>query len=295
MDIGDWTATPDLNDIYRDIRALGLETNLAELEAYGFTVIKDAFSPAKTREVREAIIGIAEQRVGHRLDVETEQDVAGIALIPYLLFKDPVFAEVVVNPKPLALITYLLGKHCLLSSVVCHLKGAGGPGLPLHSDNANGVPEPFTPYSQVANCNYALTDYTEEGGCLAMIPGSHRMHRQPTKWEMRLDGDYRHEHAVPIKVPAGSAIVWHGHVWHGSFPRKTPGLRVNLSTFYCREYMQPQEAYRANIPEGFLGDNDHRLARLLGADVVHGWKDEGPGPKFGQRNVEITRSRTWQN
>ena len=35
MQIGDWAATPDLNDIYREIRDLGLETNLAELEAFG--------------------------------------------------------------------------------------------------------------------------------------------------------------------------------------------------------------------------------------------------------------------
>ena len=32
MDIGDWHSTRDLNDLYRLIRKLGLETNLAELE-----------------------------------------------------------------------------------------------------------------------------------------------------------------------------------------------------------------------------------------------------------------------
>jgi len=42
MEIGDWAATRDLNRIYADIRALGLETNLAELEAFGFTVIEGA-------------------------------------------------------------------------------------------------------------------------------------------------------------------------------------------------------------------------------------------------------------
>jgi hypothetical protein len=39
MEIGEWRATRDLNDLYREIRDLGLETNLAELEAFGFTVI----------------------------------------------------------------------------------------------------------------------------------------------------------------------------------------------------------------------------------------------------------------
>ena len=295
MDIGNWSATPDLNTVYREIRGLGLESNLAELEAFGFTVIEGALSPDMTRDVRETIIGIAEDKVGHRLDVETEQDVDGINLIPYLLFRDPIFRKTIMNPGPLALITYLLGQHCVLSSQVCHLKGAGGPGLLLHSDSSNGLPEPFSPYSQVANCNYALTDYTEEAGCLAMVPGSHRKHRQPTRWEVGLDGNHRYEHVIPIEVPAGSAIIWHGNTWHGSFPRKTPGLRVNLSNYFCREYLTPQEAYRGNIPDGFLGEGDDRMARLLGADLIHGWKEEGPSAKFGQRNMEVARSRTWQN
>ena len=36
MEIGDWPATRDLNDLYREIRSLGLEAQVAELEAFGF-------------------------------------------------------------------------------------------------------------------------------------------------------------------------------------------------------------------------------------------------------------------
>jgi hypothetical protein len=297
MEIGDWTATPDLNVIYREIRALGLETNLAELEAFGFTVIEGALDAETTKGLRGRILEIAEARLGRALDPEreTEDSLKGVQLIPYLLFKDPVFKTAVLNHKPLALITYLLGRHCILSSLTCHLKGPGGDGLLLHSDTANGIPEPFSPYSHVANTNYALTDYTEENGCLAMAPGSHRLHRQPTKWETGLDGNRRYEHVIPIEVPAGSAIVWHGNTWHGSFPRKKPGLRVNLATYFCREYLQTQEAYRYNVPEGYLQPGDERLARLLGADLVHNWRDEGAGEKFAARHREIGRSRTWQN
>jgi len=295
MEIGDWSATRDLNDLYREIRALGLESNLAELEAFGFTIIEGALSPQLTTQLRDTILRIAEQRRGAKLDLAAETDLNDIALIPYLLFKDRVFREAVLNPKPLALISYLLGKHCILSSLVCHLKGPGGAGLLLHSDTSNGVPDPFTPYAQVANANYALTDYSEAGGCLAMVPGSHRMHRQPTKWETGLDGNRRNEHVIAVEAPRGSAIIWHGNTWHGSFPRKIPGLRVNLSTYFCREYMAPQEAYRDNVPDGFLQDGDDRLARLLGGDLIHGWKDEGPSAKFARRNAEVARNRTWQN
>jgi hypothetical protein len=56
MEIGDWAATRDLNAIYGQIRALGLEANLAELEAFGFTVIEGALSPDLTRRLRGAVL-----------------------------------------------------------------------------------------------------------------------------------------------------------------------------------------------------------------------------------------------
>ena len=278
MQIGDWSATPDLNDIYREIRALGLETNLAELEAFGFTVVEGALSADLTQRLKDTVIGIAEARVGRKLDLENEVELNDIELIPYLLFKDPVFRESVLNPKPLALITYLLGKHCVLSSLVCHLKGPGGNGLLLHSDSSNGLPEPFSPYSQVANCNYALTDYTEAGGCLAMVPGSHRKHRQPTRWEVGLDGNHRYEHVIPIEVPAGSAIVWHGNTWHGSHLRDLPGVRMNLAAYFCRQFVQTQEQRKGATPPKVLARrcNDERFEVLMGERQPYGWREEGP-------------------
>jgi Phytanoyl-CoA dioxygenase (PhyH) len=296
MEIGDWSGTPDLNGVYREVRARGLETNLAELEAFGFTVIEGALTTAQAAAARDAIIAIAKQRLGRKLDLENETDYADLQFIPFLLFKDPIFREVLMTPGPLALITYLLGNHCILSSLGSHLKGPGGNGLLLHSDTGNSAPDPFTPYSQVANCNFALTDYSEQKGALAMVPGSHRHARQPTRWEVGLDGQRRYPHVIPIEVPAGSAIVWHGNTWHGSFPRKAPGLRVNLSCYYCREYIQPQEDYRRNVPEGFLrGEEDARLARLLGADLVYGWQDEGPLKMYARRAESAGAIRSWQS
>ena len=39
MEIGDWQATKAVNGCYRAIRELGLESNIAELDTFGFTVI----------------------------------------------------------------------------------------------------------------------------------------------------------------------------------------------------------------------------------------------------------------
>ena len=294
MEIGEWTATRDLNRNYRDIRELGLETNLAELEAFGFTIIENALSPTLTKRLRDAVLAAGEARYGKPLDLEHETNVHEVELASYLLYKDPVFEEAVLNPKPLALITYLLGYSCWLSSLTSHVKGPGEVGLLLHSDTANGVPAPFSAYSHVANCNYALTDYTEAGGALAMVPGSHRFHRQPTQWEVALSGNERNPHAIPIEVPAGTAVVWHGNTWHGSFPRKMPGLRVNLATYFCRQYMAPQEIYGDSVPEELLARHgrDSRMAQLLGLNHFNGWRDEGPDLTGRKR---LPAGRSWQS
>lgn len=276
MEIGAWSATPDLNVIYREIRALGLEPNLAELEAYGFTVIEGALDADLTAALRSRVVDITAARLGRPLDVDGETAYRGLQFVPYLLFQDDLFRRALLNPRPLALVTYLLGRSCQLSSLGSHVKGPSDDGgLALHSDQANGVPQPFPPQSQVANCNYALTDYREEDGALAMVPGSHRHLRQPTAAERDLTGATRYRHAIPVEVPAGSAIVWHGATWHGSFPRRTPGLRVNLSCYFCRPHLLPQEDYRHHVPPGYLGEGDERLATLLGARQAWGWTDEG--------------------
>jgi ectoine hydroxylase-related dioxygenase (phytanoyl-CoA dioxygenase family) len=294
MQIGNWSATRELNDLYREIRELGIEGNLAELSAFGFTVIEGALSADLTTRLRTKIIAIAEDRLGRKLDIANEVDTQEINFIPYLLYKDPVFQEALLERRQLALITYLLGQHCQLSSLSCHLKGPGGAGLLLHSDTGNGVPAPFSPYSLVANCNFALTDYTEERGALAMVPGSHNLARHPTVSERGLDGNDRNPDAIPIEVPAGSAVVWHGNTWHGSFPRKIPGLRINLSTYYCRQFIVPQENYKDHVPAGYLDGNPDaaRLGRLLGQETVHGWRDDGPSERFNERRG--VAGRTWQ-
>ena len=294
MKIGDWVGCEDLNRVYREIQDLGLESNLAELEAFGFTVIEGAISPDTTRRARDAVARSWEQRYGRKLDLENETEHHNVEVASYLLYEDPAFEECVLAPKPLALITYLLGYSCNLSSMTSHVKGPGDQALLLHSDTSNGVCAPFAPYSHVANTNYALTDYTEAGGCLAMVPGSHQVARQPLQWERGLVGNERNPHAIPIEVPAGSAVVWHGNTWHGSFHRQIPGVRINLATHYCRQHIEPQELYRYNVPDELLEryGPDSRMATLLGQHKFNGWAKEGPDMT---RFRSMRAGATWQS
>ena len=277
-----------LDRVMADIDAAELGPHLVELEAQGFTTIRGVLSEATIERAKAAILDRAEHLTGQRIDPgsATAADYEGMTYLPYLLYDDEVFEEILMEPKPLALITYLLGESCILSSLGCHFKGPGGMPLPLHSDNGNGMPPPYPAYSQVANVNYALTPYSREAGALAMVPGSHRLARPPRPDEMVLGGPDTNPKALSMDLQPGDVVVWHGNTWHGSFARQIPGIRMNLAVYFCRQYLQSQEQHKGVVPEAVLNRhaNDERFLTLLHQQQPYGWQKEGPDYQLMARN-----------
>lgn len=263
-----------------EIDALGLNGNVAELETIGYTTVKGAIDADLVARAKTAIIRVMERKAGRSVDADAEEQATwdGVSLAHYLLFEDEVFESIVAAPKPLALISYLLGRSCVLSSMTCHFKGKGGTPLVLHSDNGNGIPAPFSMVSQVANCNYALTPYSREAGALAMVPGSHRLCRHPRPDESTLDDDNCNPNAVPMGLSPGDCVVWHGNTWHGSFKREVPGIRMNLAVYFARQYIVTQEQYDRAVPQEMLDRhaNDQRFLRLLGQRQPYNYNAAGP-------------------
>ena len=277
-----------LDRILAEIDELGLKEHLIELETRGFTTIEGVLSKGTVERAQAAILDRVEQETGSRIDIETatEDDFEGLKYIPYLLYDDEVFEAVLMERKPLALISYLLGESCLLSSMGCHFKGPGGMPLPLHSDNGNGMPAPFPSFSQVANVNYALTPYSREAGALALVPGSHKLARQPRLEEMALGGDATNPAAVSMDLTPGDVVVWHGNTWHGSFARQIPGVRMNLAVYFCRQFVQSQERHAGVVPESVLARhaNDERFKVLVHQKQPYGWQQDGPDYELMARN-----------
>jgi hypothetical protein len=294
--------------VMAEVRKLGLEANVIELETQGFTTVPAAMPAETLVRAKAAIAARVEKATGRPIDLDraSAEDFMGMQYIPYLLYDDPVFEEVLMERRPLALITYLLGESCLLSSMGCHFRGPGGAPLLLHSDNGNGMPAPFSATSMVANINYALTPYSREAGALVMVPGSHKLARHPTAHEnFRVEGvptgaalerarsgalndaNWRDPPGVvTMALEPGDAVVWHGNTWHGSFRRDLPGVRMNLSVYFCRQFVQTQERHKGVVPPQVLErhHNDERFNVLLGAKQPYGWLAEGPDYTLMNRN-----------
>ncbi|HEX4195885.1 MAG TPA: phytanoyl-CoA dioxygenase family protein [Caulobacteraceae bacterium] len=276
MKLEHWETTADLNDIYADVRANDLEQCVAELDAFGFTVLppEKVAPPEFHARLRQAILDVHERRTGHRIDPDRlatgslEGD-RPLATHWSLLGEDTAFEQAVMNPIVYTMARYLCGRSVLLSDAVALIKRSDPtPTHMLHIDQA-GTPPPLPPYQQVINITWALTDYTRDNGALAMVPGSHRFGRMPLPYEENFLSNDAPVRAVPVECPAGSLIIWGGTTWHGSYPRNQDGLRVNLIMAFCRSYMKQVRDFRREIPEPVVQRNGPEFAQLIGMNSLY--------------------------
>ena len=280
IDTSSWPES-DIKQMAAEIDRLGLHRNVCELDLFGLTVVDASVLGVQEQVSRalERVLDLVEEKTGTRPDVSggtTHQDVS-LPSLHNIVLRDPVFADLLTHPVLLALMTYLVGERGVYAATEVFMKGPASEGnkaplgitktdglqLPLHSDLLMH-PEPFAPYAEMCNATWLLSDYSREEGALAFVPGSHRLCRNPRDHEAE-------DQAVAVEAPRGSLVMWHGNTWHGSFPRKVPGLRTGLAFELIRCYLDRHhvvdEAATAGAPDA--------LARLMGRDLVH-WGEEGP-------------------
>ncbi len=301
---GNASAPENLERLTGPIKELGLESYVLELDSRGYTVIPpEKVAPAEFVErIRDTVLRVIEERTGepHTLDgsgnagkYKGQPQLPNQFLLYYLLFADPIFEEWLENPTLQAMVTYVMRDRAQLSSMTSFVKWKGvgyGPTLGLHSDSP-ASPEGLLPTTHDAVCNGALvlTEYSRENGAIAMVPGSHRLGRQPGPG----DGV---EDAVPVEAAVGSLIFWHGNTWHGAFEKTTEGLRLNLTTYFCNRHFKTQESYQGSVPPEMLARHGSRFARLLGADDPYGWDDAGPdfaaSAMYRQKTADAKKTTT---
>ena len=229
-----------LPDLDERLNALGLSGNAAELRDQGYTVVENAAPLEFFERLRTRIVECA-------MEVDAVQ--TGM-----LLARGRIFEEAVCKPEVLALAELLCGKGFILSQMVGTARPQGGHGLPVHTDY-DLIRDPFPSHPQTLTAVWACDDFTREGGCTWVIPGSHRQRRHPGEGE----GE---DEAIAVECPRGSIVVWDGATWHGSYARRAPGERVALHVMFNRMALRPLEAY--DLPRAVIERNPPELASLLG-------------------------------
>lgn len=264
--------------VMAEIDRLDLGDAIVALEADGLAVVapERLGLPAGTADrMLERVLEVMERRNGVRPDAESGETHRNVFFptLYYFLFEDDAFQQWLLNPHVLALVSYLLGESCVLSTTAVFMKGpADDPDadlqLGLHSDQQM-VPAPFPPYALICGATLLLTDYSKDEGAFAYVPGSHKLGRHPV-------GPESTGAAIAVDAPSGSLVVHHGALWHGSFPRRVPGLRAGMAYAFNRAFMTPLEGYREHATKEIVQRHPPRFATLMGGGVPTGSTETGP-------------------
>ena len=291
MDLKDWKA-PGISN-YRAIQALGLESHLAELDTYGFTVVppEKAAPVGFAEQLRDAVIrhtrgqNSADAHI-NAIDPD-KRPVDGEHLF-HTVARDPIFREATISPVGHALATHILGASMRIYQSSTLLKAGKILPVPMHCDSVS-VPPPLPPWCVTCNVTWILSDYTKENGALFMVPGSHRLCRHPTLAEQpkSIGGQGSDDNVVPVIAKAGSICVFAGNTWHGAYGKDNDTTRVSLATIYCRTFMMPAEDF-GDLTDEMIAPHGDGFAKLVWRDKWQGYRAEGPR----QELLALTRSST---
>jgi len=173
-------------------------------------------------------------------------------------------------------LTQVVGANVKAVQSMLFIKAEGRPGQPWHQD------EFFIPTRDrsLTAVWIALDDATVENGCLWVLPGSHRrgvLYPDRDQDDPRFDCSveaydfpYRDEDAVPVEVPAGSAVIFNGYLLHRSLPNTgRHGYRRALAN----HYMSAESPLAWKVPPGQSPANwDYRDVVMVAGEDPYAYK-----------------------
>ncbi len=225
-------------------------TEKQALEEQGYLLLRDVMDSRRLAAMREAFerLGTEQAESGDHLRAET-----GTRHVRGALHEEPAFAGVYREPRLLACAYQVLGRPFRLAGLGGREPRAGYGQQGLHADwLSRAAGEPFYYFNSI----WLLDDFTGENGGTRVVPGSHRWPGRPPK--SLTDPAAHHREEIAIVAPAGSVLVFNGHLLHsGTRNRSGQPRRTITCGFVARDaayFPQMEAAPTGTAAECFLLD-----------------------------------------
>jgi len=239
--------------------AFDLDAHAARMARDGYTRLDNLLDDAALAQVRA---DLAPHLGGHRGRNAFE----GFATerVYTLVARGKVFEDLTEDPRILALLDrFLLPGYLLTASQAIAIQpGEAAQGL-HYDDSFYRLPRPRPPVS--LSVIVAIDPFTDQNGATDILPGSHLWSDdEVAAFSQDPDADRRLE---PVVMPAGSAIVFQGHMLHRGGANRSSAPRLALTNQYCQPWARTQENYFLGVPREQVRQMTPRLQALLGYDV----------------------------
>jgi len=240
-----------------------LSTARSQLREDGWCVLPGVLDPGRTRDALDRLWAAATESE-HR-GVATYMPVldpnASNVRVFNLLDMDPVFRALIRHPTALDMVRSLLGREFLISNFTANIARPGARSMPLHSDQAIVVPEPWL-HPWAINIIWCLTDVRFENGATLFLPGSHRFANRSDVPPDALS------HMRPFEAKAGSIIAMEGRVWHTSGANITDDEdRALLFGYYTAPFLRPQVNWNVTLSPAVQAGLEPDMRHWLGLEA----------------------------
>jgi ectoine hydroxylase-related dioxygenase (phytanoyl-CoA dioxygenase family) len=240
--------------------AVALRSHLARIERDGYTIVEGVFDSTFAGAVL-ADLARLERELGEGPGKNLFEGLRTVRIYN-LLARGALYEAIAAHETILPIVTEVLDKGCLVSSLSSVAIGPGEAAQPIHADDMLiPLPRPHVPL--VCNTMWALTDFTEDNGATRLIPGSHRDAQNP-------EPGVEYSGTVAAAMPRGSVLVFHGSIWHGGGANRTDARRVGAAVNYCAGWIRQQENQQLGIPREIAKRFSPRLRKLVGYGIYRG-------------------------
>ena len=228
---------------------------LAEINDRGYCVIPSAISPEKADEARIILEELLEEEATEETRAARTQRVGGIA------FKHPIFLELLAHPLIVAIWqAYLADDAIICSTWSANTAFPGFDKYGWHPDYPYWwINQPWPLERVCGQTIWLLDDFTEENGGTGFLPNSHLKGHPPPK---EMNEQWQPEAEILTGV-RGSALVFHGALWHTARPNRTDKARSALLGMYTRPFFHTQEDMLAQLAK--VENPSEIVQQLMGA------------------------------
>lgn len=227
-----------------------------KFDTQGYVHLREVIPPAFLERLKQAFDRAAAS--------QANAPERGFIDLPAILDQDDAFIDLVDMKSTFDVLIALIGGDIQLTQTIARLFYPGPTfTAPFHSDLAHVVGFSHAhSLNFLVKVHYYLEDLSPDQGCLAFIPGSHRL---PAGYP-RPPGllDEQSDAAVKIVPKAGDAVIFNTHVLHMALDNRSARVRKSIIYAYSHFWMKQ---FASAVPSDVarFSESKQRL-QLFGVD-----------------------------